>query len=50
MEKTGRWIKATKELPVTHGVITMSKQDHSGYDERGRVLVTIHADNWKLVE
>lgn len=43
-------IEATKELPVTHGVITMSKQDHSGYDERGRVLVSIMKDNWKLAK
>lgn len=43
-------IEATRDLPVTHGVITMSKQDHSGYDERGRVLVTIFKDNWKLAK
>lgn len=43
-------IEATKELPVTHGVISMSKQDHSGFDERGRVLITIYKDNWKIVK
>lgn len=43
-------IEATRELPVTHGVITMSRQDHSGYDQRGRVLVSIFKDNWKLAK
>lgn len=43
-------LEATRELPVTHGVINMSAQDHSGFDERARVLVTIHADAWKLAK
>lgn len=43
-------LESTANLPVTHGVISMSKQDHTGLDSRARVLVTIASDNWKLVK
>lgn len=41
-------IEGTRNLAVTHGVISMSSKDHSGFDERARVLVTIESNNWKL--
>jgi branched-chain amino acid transport system substrate-binding protein len=43
-------IEATKSLPVTHGVITMSPTDHSGFDQRGAVLITVENGKWKMVE
>lgn len=43
-------LESTANLPVTHGVVTMSKADHTGLDERARVLVSIESDNWKLAK
>lgn len=43
-------IEATRNLPVTHGVITMSAQNHSGFDERARVLLSIEKNTWQLVK
>jgi branched-chain amino acid transport system substrate-binding protein len=43
-------LEATTNLPVTHGVINMSKQDHTGLDERSRVLVSIESNTWKLAK
>ena len=34
-------LEATKELPVTNGVVNMSKTDHLGLDSRARVMVQI---------
>ncbi|MDR2240933.1 MAG: ABC transporter substrate-binding protein [Zoogloeaceae bacterium] len=35
-------LEGIKEMIVSQGVVTMSAQDHSGFDHRGRVLVTVH--------
>jgi branched-chain amino acid transport system substrate-binding protein len=43
-------IEATKNLAVTHGVVSMSPTDHSGFDARGRVLLVIDKNNWKLIK
>lgn len=43
-------MEAVKDLPVTHGVISMSPTDHSGYSMTSRVLVTIEKKSWKLVK
>ncbi len=43
-------LENTGNLPVTHGVISMSNQDHTGLDERARVLLGIESDNWKLAK
>lgn len=43
-------LENTSNLPVTHGVISMSKQDHTGLDERARVLVSIESNTWKLAK
>jgi branched-chain amino acid transport system substrate-binding protein len=41
-------LEATRDLPVTNGVATMSKTDHLGLDARARVLVQIKDGKWVL--
>jgi branched-chain amino acid transport system substrate-binding protein len=43
-------LEGTKGLPASQGVITMTPQDHSGFDDRGRVLLTIKDGKWLLVK
>jgi branched-chain amino acid transport system substrate-binding protein len=43
-------LEATANVPGTHGVFTMSKSDHAGLDQRGRVMVTIQNGNWVLLK
>lgn len=43
-------IEQTRELPGTQGVYTMTAQDHSGFDERGRVLITVKGGRWSLLK
>ena len=43
-------LEETKDLSVSQGVINMSAQDHSGFDNRGRVLLTIKDGKWVLVK
>jgi len=43
-------LEQTKELVGTQGVYTMSPQDHSGFDERGRELITVKNGNWTLLK
>lgn len=42
-------IESTKDLPVSHGIVNMSASDHSGLDQRARVMVEIVGGKWKLV-
>ncbi|CAH2600608.1 ABC transporter substrate-binding protein [Rhodovastum atsumiense] len=42
-------IESRKELPLTHGVATLTPQDHNGFDQRARVMVTIQNGTWKLL-
>ena len=42
-------LEATRELVGTQGVYNMSAADHSGFDERGRVLITVKDGNWRLL-
>jgi branched-chain amino acid transport system substrate-binding protein len=42
-------LEGTKALPASQGVITMTAQNHSGFDDRGRVLLTIKDGKWVLV-
>ena len=42
-------LEATKELVATQGVYTMTPADHSGFDQRGRVLLTVKEGKWLLV-
>ncbi len=41
-------LEATSNVPATHGVFTMSKTDHAGLDQRGRVMVMIDNGKWVL--
>lgn len=43
-------LESTKELVVTQGVYNMSPQDHSGFDERGSVLVTVKDGKFTLLK
>jgi branched-chain amino acid transport system substrate-binding protein len=43
-------LEETKELVGAQGVYNMSPQDHSGFDERGRVLVTVKDGTWHLIK
>ncbi len=42
-------LENTKELPGTQGVYNMTPEDHSGFDERGRVMITVKDGQWKLL-
>jgi branched-chain amino acid transport system substrate-binding protein len=42
-------LEATHELVGTQGVYNMTPADHSGFDERGRVLITVKDGNWRLL-
>jgi branched-chain amino acid transport system substrate-binding protein len=37
------------ELPGAQGVYNITPADHSGFDERGRVLITVDDGGWKLL-
>ena len=43
-------LEKTSNLPLTHGINTMSPTDHSGLGEGARVLITIEQNNWKLLK
>jgi branched-chain amino acid transport system substrate-binding protein len=42
-------LEGTKELVATQGVYNMTPADHSGFDRRGRVLVTVKDGRWMLL-
>ena len=42
-------LEGTRELVATQGVYNMTPADHSGFDRRGRVLVTIKDGKWVLL-
>jgi branched-chain amino acid transport system substrate-binding protein len=43
-------LENVKDLSVSQGVVSMSAQDHSGFDHRGRVLLTVKDGKWLLVK
>lgn len=43
-------LESTKELVATQGVYTMTPEDHSGFDERGRELITVKDGQWRLAK
>ncbi|PWB39643.1 MAG: branched-chain amino acid ABC transporter substrate-binding protein [Rhodocyclales bacterium] len=43
-------LEGAKEMVGTQGVYNMSPADHSGFDERGRVLITVKDGNWTLLK
>jgi branched-chain amino acid transport system substrate-binding protein len=42
-------LENVKNLTITQGVMTMSPTEHSGLDERSRVMVTVSDGKWKLM-
>jgi branched-chain amino acid transport system substrate-binding protein len=42
-------LEQTKELVGTQGVYNMTAQDHSGFDSRGRVMMTLKDGAWHLI-
>ncbi len=40
-------LEQTRELVATQGVYNLSPQDHSGFDERGRELITVRDGQWR---
>jgi branched-chain amino acid transport system substrate-binding protein len=43
-------LEGVKNLPVAHGVVNMSAQDHLGFDQRARVMVRVDNGTWKLIK
>jgi branched-chain amino acid transport system substrate-binding protein len=43
-------IEQVKELPATQGVYNLSAADHSGFDDRGRELITVKNGKWALLK
>ena len=43
-------LEQTTELIGTQGVYNMTPEDHSGFDERGRVLITVKDGQWRLLQ
>jgi branched-chain amino acid transport system substrate-binding protein len=43
-------LEASKDMITSQGVVNMSAQDHSGYDYRGRVLMTVKDGKFALVK
>jgi len=42
-------LEGTKELVATQGVYNITPADHSGFDRRGRVLLTVKDGKWTLL-
>lgn len=42
-------LETTREFPITHGVVSMTPEDHTGLDARSAVLVTVENRRWKLL-
>ncbi|MGO3131381.1 MAG: ABC transporter substrate-binding protein [Alcaligenes sp.] len=43
-------LEQTRDLVATQGVYNMSPEDHSGFDERGRELITVRNGQWHLLK
>lgn len=43
-------LEQSRDLVATQGVYTMSPEDHSGFDERGRELITVRNGQWHLLK
>jgi branched-chain amino acid transport system substrate-binding protein len=41
-------LEGVHDLHVSNGVVTMSKNDHLGLDQRARVIVRVEGGKWKL--
>jgi branched-chain amino acid transport system substrate-binding protein len=42
-------LESTRELVATQGVYNMTPADHSGFDRRGRVMLTVKNGKWALL-
>ena len=43
-------LESTHELAGTQGVYSMTPDDHSGFDERGRELIQVKNGTWTLLK
>jgi len=43
-------VEQTRELPATQGVYNMTAADHSGFDKRGRELITVKNGQWAALK
>jgi branched-chain amino acid transport system substrate-binding protein len=43
-------LENTRELVATQGVYNMSPEDHSGFDDRGREMITVKNGEWRLLK
>ncbi|MBA1274535.1 ABC transporter substrate-binding protein [Stutzerimonas azotifigens] len=43
-------LEQTRELAGTQGVYNMTAEDHSGFDERGRELISVKDGKWALLK
>ena len=43
-------LEQTRELAATQGVYNMTPADHSGFDDRGRELITVSNGTWTLLK
>jgi branched-chain amino acid transport system substrate-binding protein len=41
-------LEGIRDLHVSNGVVSMSKNDHLGLDQRARVIVKVEGNKWKL--
>ena len=41
-------LEGIRDLHVSNGVVSMSKNDHLGLDQRARVVVKVEGNKWKL--
>ena len=43
-------LEKIRELPGTQGIYNMTRQDHSGFDERGVEIITVKNGAWQLAK
>lgn len=43
-------LESTKDLVGTQGVFNITPEDHSGFDERGRVMIVVKDGHWRLLK
>lgn len=43
-------LESERDIVISHGVLNYTAQDHFGFDQRGRVMLTIDNGNWKLLK
>jgi branched-chain amino acid transport system substrate-binding protein len=43
-------LEGLHDVVGVHGIYTMSPQDHSGTDQRARVMVKVEGGNWRLMQ